>query len=107
MTDRKLSDLVQPHLRQSPPYVPVLPPGVLAERLGLPVEQIIKLDANENPYGPSPKALEALAKSRSYHVYPDPEQGRLRQAIGDYVGYGAEWIVAGAGSDELIELCVR
>ncbi|MPZ48663.1 MAG: histidinol-phosphate transaminase [Dehalococcoidia bacterium] len=100
-------DRVQPHLLSAPPYVPVLPPETLAQRLGLPVESILKLDANENQFGPSPKALEALAKARSYHIYPDPEQAQLRQTLGRYVDYGPEWLVAGAGSDELIELALR
>jgi histidinol-phosphate aminotransferase len=104
---RNLLDAVLPHLRDAPPYVPVLPPEVLAKRLGLPVEQIIKLDANENPYGPSPKAIEALARARSYHIYPDPEQRRLREALGAYLGCAPGSIVVGAGSDELIEICVR
>jgi histidinol-phosphate aminotransferase len=107
MTDERILDLVQPHLRSAPPYVPVQPPEALAQRLGLPVDRILKLDANENPYGPSPKALEALANHRAYHIYPDPEQRRLRRVLGDFVGYGPEWIACGAGSDELIELCVR
>jgi histidinol-phosphate aminotransferase len=107
MTNGPVVDLIQPHLRSAPPYVPVQPPEALAQRLGLPVERILKLDANENPYGPSPKALEALANCRAYHIYPDPEQRRLRRVLGDFVGYGPEWIACGAGSDELIELCVR
>jgi histidinol-phosphate aminotransferase len=98
---------VQPHLRSAPPYVPVQPPEVLAQRLGVPVGTIIKLDANENPYGPSPKVLAALAAARNYHIYPDPEQRRTREAFGRYVGYGPEWVLAGAGSDELIEIAVR
>jgi histidinol-phosphate aminotransferase len=85
----------------------VQPPEVLAQRLGVPPESIIKLDANENPYGPSPKALAALASARNYHIYPDPEQRRTREAFGRYVGYGPEWVMAGAGSDELIEMAVR
>jgi histidinol-phosphate aminotransferase len=104
---KDILDLVQPHLRSAPPYTPVTPPDVLAERQGLPLERILKLDANENPYGPSPKALEALARTRSYHIYPDPEQGRLRAVLAGYVGYEPEWIVPGAGSDELIELACR
>ena len=100
-------DRVQPYLLDAPPYVPVLPPDVLAQRLGLPVESIIKLDANENQFGPSPKALEALGAARTYHIYPDPEQRRLRETLGRYAGCGPESIVAGAGSDELIELAVR
>ena len=46
-----------------PPYTPIEPFEVLSARLGLPAEQIIKLDANENPYGPSPRARQALAAS--------------------------------------------
>ena len=107
MSDKKLIDLLQPHLLEAPPYVPVQPPEVLAERLGLPVERIIKLDANENQYGPSPRALDALARARSYHIYPDPAQVKLRKALAGYVGYDPSWVLAGAGSDELIELCVR
>lgn len=100
-------ELVQPFLRQAPPYVPVTPPEKLAQRLGVPVEGIIKLDANENPYGSSPKALRALAASSAYNIYPDPEQTALRKAFGGHVGYNPAWIMAGAGSDELIELLVR
>jgi histidinol-phosphate aminotransferase len=107
MIDRRLIDLIQPYLLEAPPYVPVQPPEALARRLGVPPEKIDKLDANENPYGPSPKAREALAKHEGYHIYPDPEQRRLREALGRYVGYGPEWVVAGSGSDELIDLCCR
>jgi histidinol-phosphate aminotransferase len=73
----------------------------------MPVEHIVKLDANENQYGPSPKALAAIREASSYHIYPDPEQRRLRAALGHFIDYPPEWIVAGAGSDELIELCCR
>jgi histidinol-phosphate aminotransferase len=98
---------VQPHLRQAPPYVPVEPPEEVAKRLGLPPERIVKLDANENPYGPSPRVAEALARAQSLHIYPDPEQRRFRDAIGRYVGLDAEHVIGGAGSDELIDLLIR
>jgi histidinol-phosphate aminotransferase len=104
---KPLSQWMQPHLRSAPPYVPVEPPDEVAKRLGLPPERIIKLDANENPYGPSPKVIEALAKASSYHIYPDPEQRRVRAALSAYTGFGTEWIIGGAGSDELIDLMVR
>lgn len=107
MTGSRLVDQVQPHLRSAAPYAAVQPPEVLAAKLGLPVERIDKLDANENPFGPSPKALEALANCRSYHIYPDPIQRRLRETLGNYLGYGPEWILPGAGSDEMIEIAVR
>jgi histidinol-phosphate aminotransferase len=98
--------LVRPHLLDAPPYVPVQPPDQLAKQLGLSPDQLVKLDGNENQYGASPKALAALAES-GVNIYPDPEQRRLRLAIANYVGYGPEWVVAGQGSDELIELVLR
>ncbi len=98
---------ILPHLRQMPGYTPIEPPDVLAERLGLPVERIIKLDGNENLYGPSPRALKALASCRSYHIYPDPQQHRLRAALAEYAGVTPEQVIAGAGSDELIDVLVR
>jgi histidinol-phosphate aminotransferase len=110
MTDdakRSLIDRVQPHLLAAPPYASVQTPEEWARRLGVPVERIIKLDANENPYGPSPRALKALADCGSYHIYPDPEQRRVREALGVYVGYDPSWLIAGTGSDELIDLLVR
>jgi histidinol-phosphate aminotransferase len=98
---------IQPHLRAMPGYVPVEPPEFLAERVGLPVEAIIKLDANENPYGPAPEVLAALRAFDGYDVYPDPQQRRLRAALAEYTGFDPEWIIAGAGTDELIDLLTR
>ena len=98
---------MQPHLVATPPYVPVEPPDEVAQRIGLPPDRIVKLDANENPYGPSPKVAEALANAHTYHIYPDPEQRKVRAALGRYVGFDPGWLVAGAGSDELIDLLVR
>ena len=54
-------------------YTPILPFDVLSEQLGFPPEQLVKLDANENPYGPSPKVYEALNQESFYHIDPDPE----------------------------------
>ena len=104
---RSLIDRVQRHLLNAPPYASVQTPEECARRLGIPLERIIKLDANENPYGPSPRALKALADCDSYHIYPDPGQRKVREALGAYVGYDAEWLIAGTGSDELIDLLVR
>ncbi len=89
------------------PYKPVVPLDVLAEQLGIPVEQIIKLDANENPYGPSPRALAALATEPHYALYPDPESRRLRAALSDYTGQPIERIICTSGADELLDLLTR
>lgn len=88
-------------------YTPIVPFEVLSARLGRPPEEIVKLDANENPYGPSPRALAALADGRFYHIYPDPEATFLRQAIADYTGIPAGRLLAGMGADELIDLVLR
>lgn len=99
--------LVRPDLREMPSYEAVEPIDVVAQRLGIPEEQIAKLDGNENPYGSSPGVQEALARFSFYHLYPDPQQRRLRQAIGQYVGVDAQHIVMGNGSDDLLDIIAR
>jgi histidinol-phosphate aminotransferase len=88
-------------------YTPIEPVEVLSQQSGVAAERIIKLDGNENPYGCSPRVLRALAAYPYYHVYPDPEQRELRQALESYVGLSADYIVVGSGSDELIDLILR
>jgi histidinol-phosphate aminotransferase len=95
---------VRPELLAMLGYEPIEPVDVLAEELGIPADQIVKLDGNENPYGPSPRVKEALADFDLYHIYPDPEQRRVRQALAGYLGVDSEHIVVGNGSDELLEL---
>ena len=53
--------MIRPDLLELPGYVPIEPTDVLAERLGIAPEDVLKLDGNENPFGPSPKALAAIA----------------------------------------------
>jgi histidinol-phosphate aminotransferase len=89
------------------PYSPTASLEVFAERLGRPASEIVKLDANENPYGPSPKTRAALAALDTTPVYPDPESRKLREMLVDYVGVGVEYLLAGAGADELIDLVMR
>jgi histidinol-phosphate aminotransferase len=106
-TARSVLDLIQPHIREMLGYEAIEPVEVLAERLGVQADKIVKLDGNENPYGPSPRVLEALGSFDQYHRYGDPHQGALRAAIGEYVGVDPEHVVAGHGGDELIDLLVR
>jgi len=103
----KVERLIRQELIALEPYIPIVPLEVLGERAGIPPEGVIKLDGNENPYGCSPHVQRALADYRYYHLYPDPEQRETRKALEGYVGIGAEHIVAGAGSDELIDLILR
>lgn len=66
-------------------------------------EQVLKLSSNENPFGPSPKALAAYADAaRSLHRYPDGNHAALRAAIAEIHGLDAGRIICGAGSDEII-----
>src|SRR5512138_570857 len=90
-----------------PPYTPIEPFEVLSARLGRPPEQIVKLDPNENPYGPSPRARQALAELAFPHIYPDPESRALRQALAEFTGLPVDNLLAGAGADELIDLLLR
>ena len=99
--------LVRRDLLRLKEYQPVNPPEVLSERAGIPVSELIKLDGNENPYGCSPRVGRALAGYPWFHTYPDPEQREVRQALERYTGIGAGHIVAGAGSDDLIDLVLR
>jgi histidinol-phosphate aminotransferase len=107
MADFTVEDLLRPDIYDMEEYTPIEPFEVLSARLGLPAERIIKLDGNENPYGPSPRALAALADYRGYHIYPDPEHTLLRKAIQDYIGVDKAHIMFGNGSDELIDLVMR
>jgi histidinol-phosphate aminotransferase len=88
-------------------YTPIVPFEVLSARLGRAPEEIVKLDANENPYGPSPKALDALRHGRFFHIYPDPESNLLRDALSAYVNMPKERLLTGMGADELIDLVLR
>ncbi|MAT44754.1 MAG: histidinol-phosphate transaminase [Anaerolineaceae bacterium] len=90
-----------------PPYTPIEPFEVLSKRLDLKPEEIIKLDANENPYGPAPAVKKVLADLPYPHIYPDPESRELRSALADFCGLDMEYLLAGAGADELIDLLLR
>jgi len=99
--------LLNPHLSGLEEYTPIQPFEVLSKRLGIPASQIVKLDANENPYGPLPAVAEALAEYPYYHIYPDPQQSELRDALSAFVGVPAEQILPGQGADELLDYICR
>ncbi|MCH8281712.1 MAG: histidinol-phosphate transaminase [Chloroflexi bacterium] len=99
--------LMLPHIRKLNTYHGVDPTDVMAERAGIPADRVIRLNGNENPYGPSPKVLEALGSFQNYNHYPDPDQRRLREILSDYLDVPPDHIVAGNGSDELIDLLLR
>jgi len=82
-------------------------PKTLKGKVEVPVESIIKLDANENPYGCSPRVNQALASYPDINIYPDAGQTELRKLLQGYTGIGTENIVASGGSDQLIDLVLR
>lgn len=120
MSAATMQSLLNPLLAGLEEYTPIQPFEVLSRRLGIPPAEIVKLDANENPYGPHPAVAQALADYAYYHVYPDPQQMELREALAlhlhDEQGSPAagaptakvpvEQILATHGLDELLDnLC--
>ncbi|MFA5287233.1 MAG: aminotransferase class I/II-fold pyridoxal phosphate-dependent enzyme, partial [Candidatus Omnitrophota bacterium] len=72
------------------------------------LKKVIKLASNENPLGPSPKAIEAVRKNLlSVNLYPDSNGFYLKKRIAKYYNLEASNIVLGNGSDELIELIIK
>jgi len=66
---------------------------------------VIKLASNENPFGPSPRALEAIAKeSKNLQIYPDQKSKLLREALAKKFGLAAENIICGNGSDDIMQI---
>lgn len=87
-------------------YTPIKPLEVLAEEIGVPVDKLVKLDANENLYGPIPEIMEAISRA-NLHIYPDPSQNHFRAALSKYLGVPANCIVGGTGSDDNIDILIR
>ena len=99
--------LIRPHIAALPAYEPILPFEILSRQLGRSSEQIIKLDANENPYGISPSTRDSLARLNFPHIYPDPESRTLRTALAQFTDVPVDNLLAGSGADELIDLIIR
>jgi histidinol-phosphate aminotransferase len=102
-----INNLIRKCIRQMKAYTPVDPAELLHQKAGVPVEQTAKLDGNENPYGCSPRVQKALSQFQAFNRYPDPEQREVRRALSKYTGMKPEYIVAGAGSDDLIDIILR
>lgn len=102
----EIKDFIRPHLREIETFSPADPPELQAEKAGITEGEIVRLNANENPYGFSPQVAEAVANV-PYNIYPDPLQRRVRTALSEFTGLSADRIVVGAGSDEIIDLIFR
>jgi len=72
------------------------------------ISDVVKLASNENPFGPSPKALEEIKRrSGELYIYPDQKSILLKEALSSKLGLGADQIVVGNGSDEVMLLIVE
>jgi histidinol-phosphate aminotransferase len=83
--------------------------GYISGEQPKPGTAVIKLNTNENPYPPSPKVIEALRNLdvECLRRYPDPFAREFCQAASAALGVPADWIIAGNGSDELLNVLIR
>jgi histidinol-phosphate aminotransferase len=97
---------VPDHILRISPYVPGKPIEEAERQFG--IDRPVKLASNENPLGPSPKAVQAIRDAAArVHRYPDSTGHDLRQALSPRVGFPVEQIVLGNGSTELVELLAK
>ena len=101
-----MTDWVAPHIKSLPVYVPGKPIEEVEAEFGIP--EAVKLASNENPLGPSPKALAALEKAMAQvHRYPDGGSVYLRRRLAEIHGVAAEQILVGNGSNEILDLIAK
>lgn len=99
-------DAAPEHIRTLIPYAPGKPIEEVEREYG--IEGSVKLASNENPLGPSPKAVEALRQRlHELHLYPDGDCYYLKRGLAEKLRVSPEHLIFGNGSNELIELAVR
>ena len=100
--------LANQYVCDAPVYEPGKPITEVARELGLKPAGIIKLASNENPLGPSPKAVAAMRRALpEAHLYPDGGGFYLRDAIAKKLGVASDNIILGTGSNEVIEFLFK
>ena len=99
-------DMIRKHLAQPEGYAGGKHTDILRSEAGVATSQIIKLNANENPYEPLPQISAALV-DLPVQEYPDQNLVRIRQTLSEYTGIDPSRIIAGSGGDEIIELMVK
>lgn len=98
-------DLIPGYIKDLVPYPPGKPIEELKRELG--IEKVIKLASNENPIGPSPKAIEAIKGAlNNLHRYPDGSSYYLKERLSEKLGVTSDHLIIGNGSNELIEFLV-
>lgn len=102
----RISDLVNPHIRELTPYPPGKPIRELERELG--ISGSIKLASNEAPVGPSRSAIDAIVRgAEQLNRYPDGSSYYLREALAARLNVTPESLLFGAGSDEILEIIVK
>ena len=101
-----MDNFVNDHIEKLKNYEPVESDDTLRSKYSLGDKEIIRLNANENPYG-SIKEINDKLSNFSFHNYPDSNQAKLRKFLSKYTGLPSENIVAGSGADEMIELIFK
>src|SRR5262245_38492042 len=103
-----IAELAPENVRAIAPYVPAKPIADTAGELGMKEADILKMASNENPLGPSPKALAAIRGAlEDLHYYPDGSGFDLKQALAKRLPVTPENIVLGNGSNDVLELAAR
>lgn len=98
-----IRERVRPGIEGIQPYIPGVTDDELKKLYGL--KRVVKLNANENALGPSPKAIEAIQQELyALHHYPDGSSELLRKAIAEYHGLKLRNVLVGNGSDDIIKL---
>lgn len=94
---------IRPNVLKMTPYSPGKPISEVKRELGL--SEVVKLASNENPLGPSPKAVAAVAQAaQTMNSYPDGAAYEVKQAISKKFGIAMEHLLVGNGSDEIIHM---
>lgn len=94
---------LRPAVKAMKPYVPGKPVEDVQRELG--ILDLIKLNQNENPLGPSPKAVAAaIAAMSTAHTYPEGSSRRMRERLATLWELPADWFIVGNGSDEIFRL---
>ncbi len=98
-----ISDLIRPAVLGLPPYVPGKPIEEVERELG--IKGAVKMASNENPLGPAPEVVEAIAAAaHKAALYPDANAFYLRRALSEHLGIGSECILTGNGLDDVLRI---
>lgn len=101
-------DLAPPHVRAIAPYQPGKPISELARELGIAEADIVKLASNENPLGPSPRALAAAQDALAdMALYPDGAGFALKAKLSEKLGVAHDQIVLGNGSNDVLDIAAQ